>query len=167
MSDAEFVILVAGGTGIVALLVGYLIGRFSVKGATASQARRALDEARAEHERYRQQVTDDFRETASKFRQLNKSYQELHEHLAASSERLCRDGDDTRLLLSEGPQDREPAPSVDLEATGSQSPEAAERDEASGASEAPNAEVETTLASPVRNADLTDGQRSSGRVVAD
>ena len=56
-----------------------------------------LDAARREQERYREQVVDEFSETARKFKTLNAAYGDLHRQLAVSSSALCGDMVDPRL----------------------------------------------------------------------
>lgn len=56
-----------------------------------------LEAARHEQERYREQVVDEFSETARKFKTLNAAYGDLHRQLAVSSSALCGDMVEPRL----------------------------------------------------------------------
>lgn len=93
MTDTTILIAVA----LVAFVIGGGLGYY----LTAGRERRADDRAeraRAELAAYRGNVTDHFKETAVKFRQLGEQYKALHEHLAEGAEALCEMPDrDTRL----------------------------------------------------------------------
>lgn len=83
------------GIGVLSLLValgiGYLIGARGTKKARVVELEGALETAQEELTEYKREVFGQFAETADKFRALDKSYHDLHRHLAASSVALCGD----------------------------------------------------------------------------
>lgn len=64
--------------------IGFYLARL---GQSAEQAK--LDEVESEFDTYREQVTEHFAETASRFTAIGQQYRELYDHLAAGSEALC------------------------------------------------------------------------------
>ncbi len=64
--------------------IGFYLARL---GQSADQAK--LDEVETEFDTYREQVTEHFAETASRFTAIGQQYRELYDHLAAGSESLC------------------------------------------------------------------------------
>ena len=64
--------------------IGFYLARL---GQAAEQAK--LDEVESEFDTYREQVTEHFAETASRFTAIGQQYRELYDHLAAGSEALC------------------------------------------------------------------------------
>jgi uncharacterized membrane-anchored protein YhcB (DUF1043 family) len=73
---------------IAALLVGGGLG-FLLGSRRGRQADARVAKAEAELEAYRGNVTDHFRQTAVRFRELGEQYRSLHEHLAQGAESLC------------------------------------------------------------------------------
>ena len=71
--------LLAGGVAI-----GFYLARL---GQSAEQAK--LDEVKSELDTYREQVTEHFAETATRFTAIGQQYRELYDHLATGSEALC------------------------------------------------------------------------------
>ena len=87
----------------VAFVIGGFVGYFLLRSGLIGQARiKELEEALAAKDKelttYKKQVVDEFTLTADKFRNLNRSYEELHRQLARSATNLCGDAG-TPLLL--------------------------------------------------------------------
>jgi len=83
------------GIGLVALLigggVGYLLANRTGPKARVVELERALDSAQNELTEYKRDVYGQFAQTAEKFRDLDRSYNQLHRQLAESSVALCGD----------------------------------------------------------------------------
>ncbi len=83
------------GVGIVAGLAGAGFGVWYNQRSGASKRVIELEEqlssSQQVHEEYRQEVFDQFSDTAAKFQTLNESYVDLHEQLAKSANVLCGD----------------------------------------------------------------------------
>ena len=90
------------GIAVVSMLVGVALGYFlplgNAKKARVSELENALDTAQQELTDYKNEVFSQFATTAEKFRNLDESYQALHQQLARSSVDLC--GDAATPLLS-------------------------------------------------------------------
>lgn len=87
MDDPIFLAIVAAVAG---LLIGYFAGRRSAPSAEITrELEQQLVVARAERERFEQQVDAHFSETASKVGALTNSYREVYEHLAKGASDLC------------------------------------------------------------------------------
>jgi len=87
MDDPMFLAIVAAVAG---LLIGYFAGRRSAPSAEVTrELEQQLETARAERERFEQQVDAHFSETASKVGALTNSYREVYEHLARGATDLC------------------------------------------------------------------------------
>ncbi len=84
MTTMEMLIAVA----IVAVLVGGGLG-FLLGSRRGRRADARVAKAEAELEAYRGSVTDHFRQTAVRFRELGEQYLSLHEHLAQGADKLC------------------------------------------------------------------------------
>lgn len=83
------------GVGIFAGMAGVGLGiwynqRSGVK-ERVLELEEQLASAQRMHEDYRQEVFDQFSDTAKKFQTLNESYVDLHQHLAKSADVLCGD----------------------------------------------------------------------------
>jgi uncharacterized membrane-anchored protein YhcB (DUF1043 family) len=93
------------GIAVVSMLVGVALGYFlplgNAKKARVSELENALDTAQQELADYKSEVFNQFATTAEKFRNLDESYQALHQQLARSSVDLC--GDAATPLLSAAP----------------------------------------------------------------
>jgi uncharacterized membrane-anchored protein YhcB (DUF1043 family) len=83
------------GISLVALLigggVGYLLANRTGPKARVVELESALDAAQNELAEYKRDVYGQFAQTAEKFRDLDRSYNELHRQLAESSVALCGD----------------------------------------------------------------------------
>ena len=99
MFDLGFLIF----TGFVAALVGLLVGislQRSV-GGNASKGRelnKALDEAKEHNQTYQSHVAEHFSQTAVMLNDLTEKYKDIHHHLAAGADQLCRDDQGHSLL---------------------------------------------------------------------
>lgn len=89
---------------IVALAVGTLIGYLMGKSGSSETQRKTLEEelngSRAEMDRYKQQVTTHFEQTASLVNELTEQYRKVHQHLATGAQNLCPDQAAGRSLQS-------------------------------------------------------------------
>ncbi|XOV85194.1 MAG: YhcB family protein [bacterium] len=83
------------GIAVVSLLVGVALGYFLPLGnagkARVNELENALETAQQELADYKGEVYSQFATTAEKFRDLDQSYQALHQQLARSSVDLCGD----------------------------------------------------------------------------
>ena len=83
------------GIAVVSMLVGLALGYFlplgNAKKARVGELENALETAQQELADYKGEVFSQFATTAEKFRNLDQSYQELHQQLARSSVDLCGD----------------------------------------------------------------------------
>lgn len=157
------------GVAVVAAVLGFAGGWFMFGGgkgakAKASELQEALDAAQEEMTDYKQEVYDQFSDTADKFRALDKSYQDLHRQLAASSVALV--GDVGSSLLTHDGADA--ALTTDAEASGSEI-EPSVDDEASAdivASDAEDTEVDRPEVE-VANAESSDASGADSTVVAE
>ncbi|MCR9260805.1 MAG: DUF1043 family protein [Pseudomonadaceae bacterium] len=90
------------GIAVISMLVGVALGYYlplgNAKKARVSELETALDSAQQELADYKSEVFSQFATTAEKFRNLDESYQALHQQLARSSVDLC--GDAATPLLS-------------------------------------------------------------------
>lgn len=91
--EADYLEISMSALGIALLSLGLLaagaaIGFYLARlGQSAEQAK--LDEVESEFDAYREQVTEHFAETASRFTAIGQQYRELYDHLATGSEALC------------------------------------------------------------------------------
>ncbi len=88
MDQTTLIIIV----GIVALIVGVLLGKFFSSNSAASQERetmaKELASTQAELAQYKDQVTEHFSKTADLVNNMTESYRDVYQHLAASAEQL-------------------------------------------------------------------------------
>ncbi|MFW6093961.1 MAG: YhcB family protein [Pseudomonadota bacterium] len=127
----EWLIALAIIGALIGAGAGYALGRRSGDGGGRSrELERELDEARRQHEAYRQEVAAQFSETARKFQTLNDSYTDLHQQLARSSSLLC--GDASGPLLK-GPAEHQTLIREDLEDSASEPGDAGEASAAAAA----------------------------------
>jgi uncharacterized membrane-anchored protein YhcB (DUF1043 family) len=97
-----------------ALVVGWLLGRFTGKAAAATRdlaaqieslrkdgehaaaelaaAKGLLERSRVEHEQYRDRVSEHFVGASDRFRDLSLQYRSLFDHLSESARDLCGEG---------------------------------------------------------------------------
>jgi uncharacterized membrane-anchored protein YhcB (DUF1043 family) len=87
----EWIVGIAVASLLVGLGLGYILPLGSAKKARVSELEAALETAHQELSDYKGEVYNQFAQTAEKFRNLDRSYQDLHQQLAASSVSLCGD----------------------------------------------------------------------------
>lgn len=130
-------------TGAIMLLlgigVGLLLARRMLPGAQrARELEKELETRRAEHQAYRQQVTQHFEKTGDLFQEMAKGYRTVYDHLAHGAHDLCGEGMQTprldlpeKQLLSQ-PAD-EPEPEARIEPTTGTEPKDAPTSETAAA----------------------------------
>ena len=95
------------GIAVVSMLVGLALGYFlplgNAKKARVGELENALETAQQELADYKGEVFSQFATTAEKFRNLDQSYQELHQQLARSSVDLCGDAATPLLTAAAAP----------------------------------------------------------------
>ena len=79
---------------ILAFIAGAFLGYYLLRSGILGHARiveleQALAATETELADYKQRVTEEFTDTAEKFRALNRSYEDLHRQLAKSANTLC------------------------------------------------------------------------------
>ena len=79
---------------ILAFIAGAFLGYYLLRSGILGHARiveleQALAATETELADYKQRVTEEFTDTAEKFRALNRSYEDLHRQLAKSANALC------------------------------------------------------------------------------
>lgn len=82
------------------IILGLVAGRFFLRSKHAATLERELNEAKEEMKEYKNEVFQQFGDTARKFEKLNESYADLHQQLATSASVLCADMPDVPLLAS-------------------------------------------------------------------
>ncbi|MGK4474619.1 YhcB family protein [Aeromonas molluscorum] len=73
-----------------ALIIGVLIGRFSVRSRDAGRLERELNTARKDMESYQGQINNHFADSAALMEQLAEQYQTLYRHMAEQSKFLAK-----------------------------------------------------------------------------
>ncbi|MGB0662907.1 MAG: YhcB family protein [Pontibacterium sp.] len=81
-------------------LMGYLIGRSGSGSQKQMELVDQLEETKREFAAYKQQVSDNFEETAHLVGNLTESYRNVHQHLAKSSAALCENERVTDILAT-------------------------------------------------------------------
>lgn len=97
---------------IVGALLCYLL-KFGSK--QSRQLQKDLQSSQEELNRYKEEVTDHFEETAELFSELTQKYQQVYQHVAKSSQKLC-DDQSIHQRLSNSPSSTNEATSKDEEA---------------------------------------------------
>lgn len=75
---------------IAALIIGVLIGRFTVRSRDAGRLERELNTARKDMESYQGQINNHFADSAALMEQLAEQYQTLYRHMAEQSKFLAK-----------------------------------------------------------------------------
>ncbi|EOD56961.1 YhcB family protein [Aeromonas molluscorum] len=75
---------------VAALIIGVLIGRFSVRSRDAGRLERELNTARKDMESYQGQINNHFADSAALMEQLAEQYQTLYRHMAEQSKFLAK-----------------------------------------------------------------------------
>lgn len=73
---------------LIALIVGFVAGRFTSRGSDAAKLQSAFNKARKELEQYKRDVSDHFSSTAALMEQLDEHYQRLYQHMAEQNQKL-------------------------------------------------------------------------------
>ncbi|MEE4281539.1 MAG: DUF1043 family protein [Pseudomonadales bacterium] len=95
------------GIAVVSMLIGLALGYFlplgNARKARVGELENALETAQQELADYKGEVFNQFATTAEKFRDLDQSYQALHQQLARSSVDLCGDAASPLLTAAVAP----------------------------------------------------------------
>ncbi|MGL6626604.1 YhcB family protein [Aeromonas jandaei] len=75
---------------VAALIVGIIIGRFSVRSRDAGRLEQELKKAHKELENYQGQINTHFADSAALMEQLAEQYQTLYRHMAEQSKFLAK-----------------------------------------------------------------------------
>ena len=75
---------------VAALIIGVLIGRFTVRSRDAGRLEQELKKAHKELESYQGQITTHFADSAALMEQLADQYQTLYRHMAEQSKFLAK-----------------------------------------------------------------------------
>lgn len=75
---------------VAALIIGVLIGRFTVRSRDAGRLERELNTARKDMENYQGQINNHFADSAALMEQLAEQYQTLYRHMAEQSKFLAK-----------------------------------------------------------------------------
>ena len=93
-------IFIALAAFVAGAMLGYFLLRTGILGhARIVELEQALAASETELADYKQRVTDEFTDTAEKFRSLNRSYEDLHRQLAKSANVLCGEAGAPILLV--------------------------------------------------------------------
>ncbi|MGI9293809.1 MAG: YhcB family protein [Pseudomonadales bacterium] len=85
--------------GVAGWIGGWLLGRHSNSGQRKSLAlQESLNASEQRLQDYKREVQDHFVQTADAIKQMNDSYQSLHQRLASGASALCGDMEDGPLL---------------------------------------------------------------------
>ena len=99
MFDLGFLIFISFITALVGFVIG--IGLHRSVGSDATKVRelnKALAEAEEKNNQYQQHVAQHFSQTAVMLNELTEKYKDVHHHLAAGADQLCRDHEGNSLL---------------------------------------------------------------------
>lgn len=99
MFDLGFLIFISFITALVGFVIG--IGLHRSVGSDATKVRelnKALADAEEKNNQYQQHVAQHFSQTAVMLNELTEKYKDVHHHLAAGADQLCRDNDGNSLL---------------------------------------------------------------------
>lgn len=75
---------------VAALIIGIIIGRFTVRSRDAGRLEQELKKARTELESYQGQINTHFADSAALMEQLAEQYQTLYRHMAEQSKFLAK-----------------------------------------------------------------------------
>lgn len=102
MYQLEAVILIAALAAIAGLAIGILLHKTtSAAEESTRKLRKALAEAEDSNREYQQQVAQHFTATAHMLNDLTEKYKDVHHHLAAGADMLCRDEQGHSLLADD------------------------------------------------------------------
>lgn len=100
MYTQEMLIGIAIGCVVGGIILGLVAGRFFLRSKHAATLERELSEAQEAMKDYKNDVFQQFGDTARKFEKLNESYADLHQQLATSAAVLCADMPNVPLIAS-------------------------------------------------------------------
>lgn len=101
MASIELIWLTAIVAGIIGSLGGWLLGRRANHGQRKSLAlQESLDTSEQRLQDYKRDVQEHFMQTAEAVKQMNDTYQSLHQRLAEGANTLCGDLEENPLLES-------------------------------------------------------------------
>ncbi len=100
MYTQEMMIGIGIGCVVGGIILGLIAGRFFLRSKHAAQLERELSDAQEAMKDYKNEVFQQFGDTASKFEKLNESYADLHQQLATSATVLCADMPNVPLIAS-------------------------------------------------------------------
>lgn len=136
MYTLEWLIGTGAAAAVVGALIGWLIARTAYRGKRATDLAAELEQTQEELANYKQEVYEQFGETARKFKNLNDSYADLHKQLATSASVLCADMDTSNLLSGPAASDALEAQAQTVTTEDAQSPEASDDVDAEPATKA-------------------------------
>lgn len=100
MYTQEMLIGIGIGCVVGGIILGLIGGRFFLRSKHAAQLERELSEAQEAMKEYKNEVFQQFGDTARKFEKLNESYSDLHQQLATSATVLLADMPNVPLIAS-------------------------------------------------------------------
>jgi len=98
--EQETIWIVAVVALAVGVLIGYLLGKSGGTEIKRKRLEEELNGSRAEMDRYKQEVTSHFEQTAALVNELTDQYRKVHQHLATGAQNLCPDQQPGRSLQS-------------------------------------------------------------------
>lgn len=96
----------AVGLAVIALILGFAVGRLSVRSRDAGRLEQDLKKANQELAQYQNQISSHFADSAALMEQMAEQYQELYRHMADQSKFLAKNSE----LFKSIPQAEAPAP---------------------------------------------------------
>ncbi|WP_417579177.1 YhcB family protein [Nitrincola sp.] len=98
--EQETIWIIAVVALAVGVLIGYLLGKSGGNEVKSKRLEEELNGSRIEMDRYKQEVTTHFEQTASLVNELTDQYRKVHQHLATGAQNLCPDQQPGRSLQS-------------------------------------------------------------------
>ncbi|KGK43112.1 hypothetical protein LH51_02075 [Nitrincola sp. A-D6] len=98
--EQETLWIVAVVALVVGVLIGYLLGKSGSNKVKSKRLEEELHGSRAEMDRYKEEVTSHFEQTAALVNELTDQYRKVHQHLATGAQNLCPDQQAGRSLQS-------------------------------------------------------------------
>lgn len=98
--EQETIWIVAVVALAVGVLIGYLLGKSGGNEVKRKHLEEELNSSKAEMDRYKQEVTSHFEQTAALVNELTDQYRKVHQHLATGAQSLCPDQQAGRSLQS-------------------------------------------------------------------
>ncbi|ENY72885.1 YhcB family protein [Aeromonas diversa] len=98
------------GVAIIALVLGIVLGRLSVRSRDAGRLEQDLKKAHKELDSYQNQISTHFADSAALMEQMAEQYQELYRHMAQQSQFLAKHGDSPFKVVEDAPQPQNAEP---------------------------------------------------------